>query len=62
VKVVDVISRSYILVAYFIWVKFYLGGTQWPSGLRRVSAADRLLGLRVRIPAGAWMSLVIVLK
>ena len=28
---------------------------QWPSGLRRESAADRLLGLRVRIPPGAWM-------
>ena len=26
-----------------------------PRGLRRGSAADRLLGLRVRIPAGAWM-------
>ena len=25
--------------------------SQWPSGLRRGSAADRLLGLRVRIPA-----------
>jgi hypothetical protein len=24
--------------------------SQWPSGLRRVSAADRLLGFRVRIP------------
>jgi hypothetical protein len=30
--------------------------SQWPSGLRRGSAADRLLGLRVRIPLGAWMS------
>jgi hypothetical protein len=26
--------------------------SQWPSGLRRGSAADRLLGLRVRIPPG----------
>ena len=29
--------------------------SQWPSGLRRVSAAARLLGLRVRIPSGVWM-------
>ena len=27
----------------------------WPSGLRRGSAASRLLGLRVRIPPGAWI-------
>jgi hypothetical protein len=30
--------------------------SQWPRGLRRGSAAERLLGLRVRIPPGAWMS------
>ena len=28
--------------------------SQWPSGLRRRSAAARLLGLWVRIPPGAW--------
>ena len=28
----------------------------WPSGLRWRSAADRLLGLRVRIPRELWMS------
>ena len=26
--------------------------SRWPRGLRRVSAAGRLLGLRVRIPPG----------
>jgi hypothetical protein len=31
-------------------------GPQWPRGLRRGSAAARLLGLRVRIPPEAWMS------
>ena len=31
--------------------------SQWPRRLRRGSAAARLLGLQVRIPAGAWMSL-----
>ena len=30
--------------------------SQWPCGLRRGSAAARLLGLRVRIPPGASMS------
>ena len=30
--------------------------SQWPRGLRRRSAAARLLRLRVRIPQGAWMS------
>ena len=29
--------------------------SQWPSGLRRTSVADRLLGLRVRFQPGAWM-------
>jgi hypothetical protein len=29
---------------------------QWSSGLGRGSAADRWLGLWVRIPPGAWMS------
>ena len=31
--------------------------SQWPRGLRRGSAAARLLGLRVRIPPGKWMSI-----
>jgi hypothetical protein len=30
--------------------------TQYPCGLRRESAAACLLGLWVRIPPGAWMS------
>jgi hypothetical protein len=30
--------------------------SQWPSGLKRGSMAARLLGLWVRIPLGAWMS------
>ena len=34
----------------------YFLPTQWPRGLRRGSAVARLLGLRVRIPSGAWMS------
>jgi hypothetical protein len=36
----------------------YVAGSlsHWPRGLRRGSAAVRLLGLRVRIPLEAWMS------
>jgi hypothetical protein len=30
--------------------------SQWPRGLRRGSEAARLLGLWVRIPPEAWMS------
>jgi hypothetical protein len=42
--------------------KFYIcdnqtGRSQWPRGLRRRSAAERLLGLWVRIPPGAWIFL-----
>ena len=33
------------------WIEFRR--SQWPSGLRRGSAADRLQGLRVRIQPGA---------
>ena len=30
--------------------------SQWPHGLRRGSASTHLLGLQVRFPPGAWMS------
>ena len=33
-----------------------LGRFRWPRGLRRGSATACLLGLRVRIPPGTWMS------
>jgi len=36
------------------------GRSHWLLGLRRGSAAARLLGLWVRIPPGAWMSVVSV--
>jgi len=32
-------------------------GYQWPRNLRCVSEASRLLGLQIRIPTGAWVSL-----
>jgi hypothetical protein len=41
-------SRSYL--NYLVYCL-----CQWPSGLRRGSAADRLLGLRVRITPRGWM-------
>ena len=34
--------------------------SQWPRGLRRGSAPAHLLGLWVRIPPGAWMTVVSV--
>jgi hypothetical protein len=36
--------------------------SQWLSGLRRGSAADRLLGLRVRTSPGAWMFVLCVVS
>jgi len=33
--------------------------SEWPRGLRRGSADARLLGLRVRIPPEAWMSVCV---
>jgi hypothetical protein len=32
--------------------------SQWPRGLKRGSAAARLLELRVRVPSGTWLSVV----
>jgi hypothetical protein len=43
--------------AYYLF-RLYEYIIQWPRGLRRGSAAARLLGLRIRIPPGAWLSLV----
>ena len=47
---------------FFFWfinsrlVSCYKCWSQWPSGIRWGSVADRLKGLLVRIPPGAWMS------
>jgi hypothetical protein len=46
-----VVSCSYIGRPYLS-----SGRSQWPHGLKRRSAAARLLRLWVRIPPGAWMS------
>jgi len=37
--------------------KLHDSRSKWPRFLRRRSAAPRLLGLRVRIPLGAWVFL-----
>ena len=39
-----------------IYVIVPISRSQWPRGLRRGSAAARLLGLWVWIPPGSWMS------
>jgi hypothetical protein len=45
-----------LLCFSFNLVKVKMKWSQWPCGLRRGSAAARLLGLWVRIPPRAWMS------
>ena len=40
----------------FILLKLLVRWSRWPRGLRRRSAAARLLRLWVRIPRAAWMS------
>ena len=47
-------NRKYAHWLY--WRTVTVCRSQWQRGLRRRSAAARLLGLRVRIPPGAWMS------
>jgi hypothetical protein len=34
--------------------------SQWPRGVRGVSAGARFLGLKVRFPPKAWMSVYVV--
>ena len=41
--------------SYLCNINQWNGRSQWPRGLRRRSAAARLLRLWVRIPPGAWM-------
>ena len=50
------IYTMYIFIIYILGVS----RSQWPHGLRRRSTAARLLRLWVRIPPGAWMSVVSV--
>jgi hypothetical protein len=45
-----------VLSKLFVYSKHRYCRYQWPFGLRRGSAAARLLGLLVRIPPKAWFS------
>jgi hypothetical protein len=52
----------YLRIIYNVsWDKIFVASemkkrqSHWPRGLWRRSAVARLLGLRVRIPPGAWM-------
>ena len=47
---------------YYIPVPKWTGQSRWPRGLSHTSAATHLLGLRVRIPPGAWVSLSLSLS
>ena len=47
-------------VQEFIWIRLIKYRSQWPRGLRRGSAASRLLRSWVQIPPGAWMSVMSV--
>ena len=49
-KVARLGSKSNLVI-----LKCYQRRSQWPRGLRRRSAAARLLRSWVRIPPGAWM-------
>ena len=52
--------RSLVSAHIFMWTTCSCCQSRRPCGLRRRSAAARLLGLWVRIPPGAWMSVVSV--
>ena len=45
-----------IITLYLGWLISYYCRSQWPRGLRRRSAAARLLRSWFRIPPGAWIS------
>ena len=52
-------NKNYITIRLDTFIcnrYYYINLPQWPRGLRRRSAAARLLRLWVRIPPGAWMS------
>jgi len=48
--------RNLFYHSIFILSTAYIRRSRWLRGLRCASVASRLLGLRVRIPPGAWMS------
>jgi hypothetical protein len=50
------LSLRYRIYEETLYIKIQSNWSQWPHGLRRGSVAVRLLGLKVPIPPGAWMS------
>ena len=51
------LPSSLIIIYYNYYIVYYNKYRfQWPRGLRRGSTATRFLGLPVRIPPGAWMT------
>jgi len=50
------VHLAYCLRLFLVEMKYKYRRTQWPCGLRRKSAATRLLGLWVLIPPKAWIS------
>jgi hypothetical protein len=50
------------VVVFRLLTGYSVVGSQWPRGVRRGSAAARLLGLRARIPPREWMSVVCVVR
>ena len=58
VAIVRGIMERNVFNGFFFCINL-LGRSQWPRGLRRGSAAAGLLGLWVRIPPEAWMSVLI---
>ena len=47
--------RSFVILHLCIYLMYLFNDSHWPRGLRRRSAAARLLRSWVRIPPGAWM-------
>ena len=50
-----VFSLYYNFAWRILYTIYFRGRSQWPRGLRRRSAAARLLRSWVRIPPGAWV-------
>ena len=55
VTLLNTIGNCNTMVSIIIYYILLYGRSQWPHGLRRRSAAARLLRSWVRIPPGAWM-------
>jgi hypothetical protein len=50
------VFRMYVCIYTCVFIYLYCRWSRWPRGLRRRSAAARLLRLCVPIPREAWMS------